>query len=273
MVKGLSEKDAIRILDARAERSFASVEDIWRRSGVPAATLEKLANADALHSLGLSRRDALWQVRGLGERPLPLFAAADRSEAGLEPEVRLRPMTDGREVVEDYSAIRLSLRDHPVAFLRPELDRLGTMRCADLARVKDGSKVRVAGLVLIRQRPGKGNVTFITLEDESGIANIIVWQRKFEEQRRIVMAAAMIAVRGTVQREGDVIHVVTDRLEDHSALLDTIGRAHFPHRRGRADAATTAGPDPRDKKRLRDQGRAALSHGQETLRIKSRNFH
>jgi len=272
MVKGLSEKDAIRILAARAGRAFDSVEDVWRRSGVPAAALEKLANADAFHSLGLSRRQALWQVRGLGERPLPLFAAADRSESGREPEVRLRPMTEGREVVEDYSAIRLSLRDHPVSFLRPELDRLGMTRCADLARVKDGAKILVAGLVLIRQRPGKGNVTFITIEDESGIANIILWHRKFEAQRRIVMSAAMIAVHGNVQREGDVIHVVTDRLEDHSALLDTIGRTNFPDRRNRVDEATGSLHDPYGK--ARGQGHApSSSDEQETIRIKSRNFH
>ncbi|MGZ8999014.1 MAG: helix-hairpin-helix domain-containing protein, partial [Allosphingosinicella sp.] len=272
MVKGLSEKDAAFILAARAERSFATIEDVWCRSGVPAATLEKLANADAFHSLGLSRRQALWQVRGLGERPLPLFAAADRSESGREPEARLRPMTEGREVVEDYSAIRLSLRDHPVSFLRPELDRMGITRCADLARVKDGAKILVAGLVLIRQRPGKGNVTFITIEDESGIANIIVWQRKFEAQRRIVMSAAMIAVRGTVQREGDVIHVVTDRLEDHTALLDTIGRTHFPHRRNRVDEASGSLRDPYGKARGLNRAPSS-SEGQETIRVKSRNFH
>ncbi len=272
LVKGLSEKDSASILAARAERAFASVEDVWRRSGVPAAALEKLANADAFHSLGLSRRQALWQVRGLGERPLPLFAAADRSESGLEPEVRLRPMTEGREVVEDYSAIKLSLRDHPVSFLRRELDRMGMKRCADLARVKDGSKILVAGLVLIRQRPGKGNVTFITIEDESGIANIILWHRKFEAQRRIVMSAAMIAVRGTVQREGDVVHVVTDRLEDHTALLDTIGRTHFPNRHNRVEEAKGSLRDPYGKARDRDRALSS-SDGQETLRVKSRNFH
>jgi error-prone DNA polymerase len=272
MVKGLSEKDAIRILHARAERTFVSIEDVWRRSGVPAAALEKLANADAFHALDLSRRDALWQVRGLGERPLPLFAAADRSETGREPEVRLRPMTEGREVVEDYSAIRLSLRDHPVSFLRAELDRLGITRCADLARVKDGAKILVAGLVLIRQRPGKGNVTFITIEDETGIANIILWHRKFEAQRRIVMSAAMIGVRGTVQREGDVIHVVTDRLDDHSALLDTIGRTNFPNRRKRVDEASGSLSDPYGKARGRSHAPSSLVEP-ETIRIKSRNFH
>jgi error-prone DNA polymerase len=273
MVKGLAEKLAESIVAARARAPFASVEDAWRRSGVPVAALEKLANADAFHSLGLTRRQALWQVRGLGERSLPLFAAIE-GDVGREPDVGLRPMTEGREVVEDYSAIKLSLRAHPLAFLRPELDRMGIRRCADLAKVKDGAKIVVAGLVLIRQRPGKGNVTFITIEDESGIANVIVWQRKFEEQRRIVMSAAMLAVCGTVQREGEVIHVVTDRLEDHSALLDTVGSMQFPHRRSRADAATGGGPDPRDTKRLGGLSRSIPSADpQETIRVKSRNFH
>jgi error-prone DNA polymerase len=272
IVKGLSEKDVVSILAARAAAHFASIEDVWRRSGVPAASLEKLANADAFRALGLSRRQALWEVRGLGERPLPLFAAAGLGESGHEPETMLRAMTEGREVVEDYSALKLSLRAHPLAFLRPELDRLGIRPCSDLLTVRDGSKIRIAGLVLIRQRPGKGNVTFITIEDETGIANLILWQRKFEEQRRIVMSASMIAVRGTVQREGDVIHVVSDRLEDHTPLLDTIGRMHFPHRRGRADAAVNGGPDPRE--RARGHGHApSRTDSTETIRVKSRNFH
>jgi error-prone DNA polymerase len=114
---------------------------------------------------GLDRRQALWRVRGLGEAPLPLFAAADA--LGQEPEVLLTPLTGGREVVEDYRSVQLSLREHPVAFLRGALGPKATS-CADLARLKDGARVEVAGLVLIRQRPGKGNVTFITLEDETG---------------------------------------------------------------------------------------------------------
>ncbi|HMJ93364.1 MAG TPA: error-prone DNA polymerase [Allosphingosinicella sp.] len=276
LVKGLSETHVAFILAARAERTFVSVEDVWMRSNVPAAALEKLANADAFHSLGLTRRQALWAVRGLGERPLPLFAAADRAESGREPEARLRPMTEGREVVEDYGALKLSLRAHPLAFLRPELDGMKMLRCADLMKVKDGSTAYVAGIVLIRQRPGKGNVTFITIEDETGIANIIVWQRKFEAQRRIVMSAAMIAVRGTVQREGEVIHIVSDRLEDHTPLLDTVGKMHFPHRRSRADAATHGGGSapykPEERVRSRDEMKIRTAPA-DAIRIKSRNFH
>jgi error-prone DNA polymerase len=139
MVRGLANEHAARIVAARGEAPYRSIEEVWRRAGVPPAALEKLADADAFASLGLSRREALWQVRGLGEAPLPLFAAAEGQ--AREPAVALSPMTDGREVVEDYVAVSLSLRAHPLAFLRPELERQGIRACADLARVRDGARV------------------------------------------------------------------------------------------------------------------------------------
>ena len=282
MTSGLAQKDAEAILLARASAPFASIEDVWMRSSVPRIALEKLAQADAFHGLGLSRRQALWQVRGLRDRALPLFAAAGVRETEREPEVKLRAMTEGREVVEDYSSLSLSLRGHPVAFLREELDRKRVTRCADLARLKDGSRVEVAGIVLIRQRPGNGNVTFITIEDETGVANIILWQRKFEAQRRIVMSAPMIGVKGLVQREGQVIHIVTERLEDYGALLGTVGERDFPHRVGRADGAKNGAYDPRIAKKQRAQGQVdaspmapalSLPLPAPELRLKSRNFH
>ena len=254
MVRGLSNFHAAQIIAARTEAPFTSIEDVWRRSGVPVAALEKLADADAFASLGLDRRQALWRVRGLGEAPLPLFAAADAM--GSEPDVKLAPLTGGREVVEDYRSVQLSLRGHPLAFLRPGLERRRFIPCAGLARLKDGARVELAGLVLIRQRPGKGNVTFITLEDETGIANIILWQRKFEEQRRIVMGAAMIGVKGVMQKEGDVVHIVADRLEDLTPLLHRVGAMDFPHRFAPADGGRGATPDPRG-----------------VIKVKSRDFH
>ena len=258
MVRGLSNLHAARILAARADSPFDSVEDVWRRSGVPVAALEKLADADAFASLGLDRRQALWRVRGLGEAPLPLFAAADA--LGSEPEVALTPLTGGREVVEDYRSVQLSLREHPVAFLRGELGARVTT-CAGLARLKDGGRVEVAGLVLIRQRPGKGNVTFITLEDETGIANVILWQRKFEAQRRVVMGAAMLGVKGVMQKEGEVIHIVADRLEDLTPLLHRVGAMDFPHSYAPADGGRGATPDPRKAK------------ADGVIKVKSRDFH
>jgi error-prone DNA polymerase len=262
MVKGLSNAHGALVAAAAMDAPFSSIEDVWQRSGVPVAALEKLADADAFACLDLDRRQALWRLRGLGGAPLPLFAAADAR--ALEPEVKLTPMTEGREVVEDYRAVQLSLRNHPVAFLRPELDRRGIIPAARLTDLKDGDKVKVAGIVLVRQRPGKGNVTFLTLEDETGIANAIIWQRIFDAQRRIILASAMVAVHGTLQREGKVIHIVTDRLEDLTPLLHQVGAMHFPHRPGPADAARKGGYDPREKLRGSPDG---------GLRIQSRNFH
>jgi error-prone DNA polymerase len=267
MVKGLSNGHGARIAAAAMDAPFASIDDAWRRSGVPAAALEKLADADAFHALGLDRRQALWKVRGLGAAPLPLFAFAEART--VEPEVLLTPMTEGREVVEDYRAVQLSLRAHPLAFLRPELDRRGIVPCASLRDMKDGAKVHIAGIVLVRQRPGAGNVTFITLEDETGIANAIAWQRIFEAHRRIILASAMIGVRGMVQREGQVIHVVTETLEDLTPLLAQVGALDFPHRTGPGDGARNGGYDPRDPPE-RHANPAGRDGG---MRIRSRNFH
>jgi error-prone DNA polymerase len=268
MVKGLANSHGALIAAAALDAPFTSVEDAWRRSGVPVAALEKLADADAFAGLGLDRRQALWRLRGLGAPSLPLFAAAEAR--AVEPEVRLTPMTEGREVVEDYRAVQLSLRSHPLAFLRSKLDRRGIVPAARLASLKDGDKVRIAGIVLVRQRPGKGNVTFLTLEDETGIANAIIWQRIFERQRRIILASAMVAIEGTLQREGKVIHIVTDRLEDLTPLLAEVGAMHFPHRPGPADAARNGGPDPRER-----PPRAPALPGSPDggLRIRSRDFH
>jgi error-prone DNA polymerase len=226
---------------------------MWQRAGVKVAALERLAEADAFADLGLDRRGAIWALRGLADNALPLFAAADRDRMprpeAVEPPVVLSPMTQGREVVEDYSSIGLSLRRHPVAFLRAELDIRRVIPAAALGGTRDGRRVEVAGLVLVRQRPGSAKgVMFLTIEDESGIANIIVWPSVFESHRRLILSAGMIACRGRVQREGEVIHVVTEQLSDLSELLRSVGRrdAAFPLKTGRGDEAKHGGaPDPR----------------------------
>jgi error-prone DNA polymerase len=266
MVKGLSNDDGARIAAAATDAPFQSVEDAWRRSGVPVAAFERLADADAFHSLGLDRRQALWRVRGLGDKPLPLFAAAEAREN--EPAVTLTPMTDGREVVEDYRAVQLSLRAHPLAFLREELDRRNVTSAAGLKHIKDGTRVHVAGVVLVRQRPGAGNVTFLTLEDETGIANIIIWQRIFDRYRRIVLSSPMVGVHGVLQREGQVVHVITDRLEDYSELFRQVGAIDFPHKFGPADAPTHGGG--RDS---RDELPRPSAEPQPVIRVKTRDFH
>jgi error-prone DNA polymerase len=267
MVRGLSNVHAAKILAVRGDGPFGGIEDVWLRSDVPVAALEKLADADSFACFGLDRRQALWQVRGLGAAPLPLFAAADAREEGREPAVALAPLGEGREVFEDYRTVQLSLRAHPLSFLRGELDRRGITSCADLARVKNGDRVNVAGIVLIRQRPGQGNVTFITIEDETGIANAILWQRCFEAHRRIVMTSAMIGVRGIVQREGQVIHVVADGIADQTALLRSVGDMAFPHRPGPGDGVTHPGSPDRGEKGWKP------NRVENTLHQKTRDFH
>ncbi|MGI4942763.1 MAG: OB-fold nucleic acid binding domain-containing protein, partial [Janthinobacterium lividum] len=244
----LPNEHGAQLVAHRGSMPYASIEELWRRADVPASSLEKLAEADAYQSLGLDRRQALWQVKGLADEALPLFAAADlgrRPQPELvEPPVPLAPMRDGREVVEDYRSIGLSLRAHPVSFIRPQLEALRMVTCAGLQHVRDGRRVIVPGIVLVRQKPGSAKgVMFITIEDETGVANLILWPDRFEKQRRLVLSAGMIACHGKVQREGEVIHVVTDRLEDLTELLRWVGNqdARFPIERGRGDGATHPG--------------------------------
>jgi len=249
-VRGLANVHGAAIVSARGEAPYEAVEEVWRRAGVPRAAIERLAEADAFHGLGQDRRQGLWKVRGLGEAPLPLFAAADAREVefspeGIEPNVALRPLTDGREVVEDYRTMQLSLRGHPVSFLRDDLARRGIKRCGDLPSIKDGRHVEVAGVILVRQKPGSAKgVLFITIEDESGVAQGIIWPDRFEKYRRVVMSSSMVSIKGRLQKEGEVIHVIVDRIEDLTPMLRQIGSMEFPRRTGRGDGATHAGsPD------------------------------
>jgi error-prone DNA polymerase len=277
LVRGLSNDHAGALIAMRADQPFTSIEEAWRRSGVPVAALERLAEADAFACFGIDRRQALWQVRGLGHSELPLFASVkDR-----EPSVELRPMTDGREVVEDYRAIQLSLRAHPLAFLRPELKCRGIVACADLEMIRDGRKVEVAGIILVRQKPGSAKgVLFVTIEDETGIANGIIWPHRFEAQRRTILSSAMIGIQGQVQREGQVIHVIADRIVDYTPLLRSVGEMEFPHRPGPGDGATHGGsPDRGDtpwEKRVRDSYHKPFRTGadpEHVIKVKTRDFH
>ena len=253
MAKGLAEQDGIAIVTRRGEHPYTTVDELWRRAGVPVAALERLAEADAYGSLDQDRRAALWAIRALADRALPLFVAAERGAPEpeiVEPPVVLNPMLPGREVVEDYGSIGLTLRQHPVAFLRPELTQRGMITCAALDSVRDGRRVVVPGLVLVRQKPGSAKgVMFITTEDETGIANLILWPSLFERQRRLVLTATMIACRGRVQKESGVTHVIAEELIDLSDLLRSVGDRDnpFPLRHGRGDGATHPGsPDRGD---------------------------
>lgn len=249
MARGLAEQDGVRIVLCRGEHPFTTVEELSHRSGVTVAALERLAEADAYGSLQQDRRAALWAIRALSDMPLPLFA--DRTPEIIEPPVTLTPMRQGREVVEDYGSVGLSLRQHPVLFLRPVLTQRGMVTCASLDTVRDGRRVVVPGLVLVRQKPGSAKgVMFITTEDETGIANLILWPSLFERQRRLVLSATMIACRGRVQKESGVTHVIAEELLDLSDLLRTVGDCDepFPLRHGRGDGATHPGsPDRGDK--------------------------
>ena len=263
-VRSLANVHGAAIVGARGDRPYDCVEDVWRRAGVPRAAIERIAEADGFACLAEDRRQGLWKVRGLGEAPLPLFAAADAREAsfspeGLEPETSLRPMTEGREVVEDYRTLQLSLRAHPLSFLRKELDDMGIVRCADLAHIRDGRNIEVAGVILVRQRPGSAKgVLFVTIEDETGIANGILWPDRFDIYRRQIMSASMIAMRGRLQKEGEVTHIICDRVVDHDAMLRSIAEGDVSIAPGRGDGARNGGgPDSRDA----------------PLRIRSHDFH
>ncbi|QNA85426.1 DNA polymerase III subunit alpha [Sphingomonas sp. So64.6b] len=256
MIRDLSNDDAAAIVTARADTPFESVEQIQRRAGVGRGALDRIGEAGGFGSLGSSRREGLWTVKGLGNAALPLFAAADEREGKLrdeaiEPTVVLAPMGDGAEVVEDYRASGLSLRAHPLAFLRDELKARKMITCEELQTVKDGRWIDLAGIVLVRQKPGSAKgVMFITLEDETNVANLVVWTNVFEKNRRTVLGASMMGVRGQVQREGEVIHVIAQRLDDLSSLLASVGNRGDVadiYRVSRADVVKSpVRPDPRD---------------------------
>ena len=220
-VSGLLQTDA-ELIERSRGLGFDSVRDLWLRTRLRPAAMERLAEADAFGSLELSRRDALWAVKALrrsGDKDdLPLFARTAMSEC--EPDFDLPAMPPGQEVVEDYRHLRLSLKAHPVSFLRSDLDRRRIMRSGRLGATKTGERITVAGLVLVRQRPGSAKgVIFMTLEDETGIANIIVWPKIFESFRPAVLGARLVSVSGRLQNESGVIHIVADRLNDLTPLL------------------------------------------------------
>jgi len=283
-IRGLANGHAAAIVTQRADQPFASIEDLWRRAGVPASALVQLADADAFRpSLGLARREALWALKAMRDEPLPLFTAATEREQQTvaemdEPEIALRPMTAGSEVVHDYRHVGLTLRSHPLSFLRADLEARKIVTCAQAMATRDGWWCEAAGLVLVRQRPGSAKgVMFITLEDETGIGNLVVWPHVFEKFRRAVMASSMMAVKGSVQREGEVVHLVAHQITDLSAELASVGGRDtaFPLPSSRADHSRHGGPDPRDlpPKGLRARDIYIPDLHLDTIKVKSRNFH
>ena len=279
-IKGFAEADADRLVAAR-ENGYPDPRALWRRSGLGRGALERLAEADSFRSVGLDRRRALWALKSLGEPPLPLFAAetlthpalragstlsriagegAERREAGEDAASEARAMALlpemplGEHVVEDYARLSLTLKRHPLAFLRAELAREGLVTAAELAHLPVDRRLSIAGIVLIRQRPGSANgVVFITIEDETGIANLIVWPQILERFRRAALGATLLRCTGKLQREESVIHVVADRLKDMTPRLNTLrdrtGDAVAPRPSPKPPFTSPAKPsgyDPRD---------------------------
>ncbi|MCR5857190.1 error-prone DNA polymerase [Mesorhizobium sp. J428] len=231
-VKGLAKKDMEQLMACRGA-GYDSVRDLWLRSGLRADAMEKLAQADAFRSLGLDRREALWAVKALDRKGaaerLPLFDQFRIRLPDLEPETRLPAMPLGEHVIHDYRSLTLSLKAHPVSLLRERLATAGIARSAALETAANGRRVSVAGLVLVRQRPGSAKgVIFMTIEDECGVANVIVWPKTFETYRAIVLGARFVSVTGRVQSTKSpksstaVIHVVAESIENLTPWLSDL---------------------------------------------------
>jgi error-prone DNA polymerase len=238
-IDGLQREAADRLI---ARRPYASVEQLRTRAGVPVHAIQRLAAADAFRSMGLDRRAALWDSRALKQAPnLPLFAYAEARDEGSEIKpAQLPAMPLAEHVVNDYQTIRLSLKAHPMSFLREHYAARKFITADRLNRVKDGRRLSIAGLVLIRQRPGSAKgVVFITIEDETGVANLVIWPDVFSRQRKIVMGARLMAVHGIVQRDPDsnVIHVVARQLEDHTNMLRHLSDEIMPSTLSQGDGA------------------------------------
>jgi DNA-directed DNA polymerase III PolC len=290
-VTGLAEEDLKRFVERRTT-PYRDPADVWRRGGLTRRQILALARADAFASMGLTRRDVLWAVRAFSDAPLPLLEARPAAR-DLEPSVTLPALTLGEQVVDDYASFSMSLRAHPLELLRPMLSERRVSRTNALLDSKNDDRFTLAGLVLVRQRPGTASgVVFVTIEDECGIANLVVWPKIFEAHRRIVMGARLLAVSGHVQREGLVIHLVAEKLWDWSAELDRIAELDedFKLEHGRGDQVRTDRPDPRVEvpeanatrhraskrpaaKKRQPYDRSRIHLDRPTIRIHSRDFH
>jgi error-prone DNA polymerase len=224
-ISGVREED-MQILLAAREKMFTTVAQL-SDAGVPLAALEKLADADAFRSIALDRRQSLWEISALADKPNGIFMGQTLDSA-LEKSVQLPLMSLSEHVVHDYDATSLSLKAHPVSFLRPKLAALNIVSTLDLLHIPHGSFVRVSGLVLVRQRPGTAKgVTFVTIEDETSFANLIVWQKVYEKYRKEILQSTLLMAEGKLQKEGEVIHVVVQRCFNLSGLIIDLSRTSF----------------------------------------------
>jgi len=255
-------REAMEDLMAERDAPYEDLKDLKERAKIDAGSMRKLASADAFRSMGLDRRAALWDARALRDAPdLPLFS--DTKDEGREVQFALPSMPACEHVVADYQTLRLSLKAHPMAFLRKSMARQGYVAAADLGQIRSGQVVSLAGLVLIRQRPGSAKgVCFITIEDETGVANLIVWPKIMKTFRKVVMRSRIIEVRGMVQSDENVIHVVSHHLRDRSDVLERLSNDFMNVPLARADEVAKPIPEYRSK------------HPREVRVIpKSRDFH
>jgi error-prone DNA polymerase len=266
-IKGMREEDVQALISARSKR-FVSVVEL-RDIGIGLASLEKMADADAFRSLGLDRRRALWEVSALADLPVALFAGQP-SESELEQQVSLPLMRTSEHVVQDYATTSLSLKAHPVSFIREKLRSLHVRSSADLKQMKDGELLKIAGLVLVRQRPGTaGGVCFMTIEDEFGFSNLVIFQNLFDEYRKEILQARLLMVEGKLQHQGEVVHVIVRQCFDQSFLL-----------RGLTEVENEDPPlltlSPRDEKTTpfptKNKRTQVRQHAQEELFPSARNF-
>ena len=270
-VSGMNEEQAARIAVCR-DRPYTDIRDLRDRAGIPVATLLRLAAADAFRSMGLDRRQALWQVRAIkAEKPLPLFAQAQVSGQGDDPTVALPDMPLAEHVVADYQTTGLSLKAHPLSFMREAYQARGILATEELAKHRNNDYVAVAGVVLVRQRPGTAKgVVFITIEDETGIANCVVWAKTMERYRQVLMGSRLLLIQGRLQKHGQIIHVVVDHMKDWTVHLARLADGSIPKKTALAHADEVARPiaDP-------NRWRQSPHRHPRNVRImpKSRDFH
>ena len=243
------------------------------RGRVPAHFLRKLADADAFQSLSQDRRQALWEVRRLPDDDLlPLFAAAAAKELGEEPDADLPEMPLGEHVTADYQTARLSLKSHPMQVLRPVFAAERVLTCAETSAARNGAWVKTAGVVLVRQRPGEGKAIFVTLEDETGISNVLLWARDFEKFRAQTMGARLMEVHGRVQRSKEgVAHLMGARVYDRSGELERLSEDYQP-----IEPELTSADEIKNPKYPRSMGNQPGMHRHpRNVRVlpKSRDFH
>jgi len=243
-VNGLREEE-MQTLVSRRLIGYQNIDQLLT-AGVSASALERLADADAFRSIGLDRRQALWEIAALHDHPTGMFTGTP-SQSTTEQATELPAMTPGEHVIQDYASTSLSLKAHPVSFVRKMLNQMGVVPTSELSKMKNGQRVKVCGLITVRQRPGTAKgVLFITIEDESGFANLVVWSKTFEQYRKVILQSRLLMVEGKLQIEGEVIHVVVSACFNLNELMSldfegrNLGSMHKPENRDKKNTEEAA---------------------------------